>query len=231
MNTKLRILFAALLFALVACGPITEQPQIPPEQPEQPVIEPTEPPVQQPAGSQNLFEGWPPEYQNIALPSELIGVLDRGGSVIFPPPDITPLVQELEAFAASIGFDLAPYDLGRSVSFTSDQGYSYIAAPVKSEFFNNNFQKEYSNGVLTGLLFDQNGAYSEVPDLYEVRFFDDQAVLHSPSGKDIVLTVNDKQFFWINQEIYKEIPVTFFIKGSCYLCWSLDSRCGCLICR
>lgn len=231
MNAKLRILFVIILFTLVACGPITAQPQIPQEQPQQPVFESTEPPVEQPATSQDFFEGWPPEYQNIALPSELIGVLNRGGSIVFPPADITPLVQELESFAASIGFDLGPYDVGRSVSFTSDQGYSYIAAPVKSEFFNNNFQNEYSNGVLTGLLYDQKGAYLDAPDLYEVLFFDDRVVLNSPSGKEAVLTVNDKQFFWTNQEVYKEIPVTFFIKGSCYLCWSLDSRCGCLVCR
>lgn len=190
----------------------------------------TEPPIEPPATQQTHFEGSPPEYQEITLPQEIIAVLEAGGSVVPLPVDLFPLTEELTAFAASVSFDLAPYDPGRLVAFTSDEGYTYIAAPIQAEFFRNNFEENFEQGELVGTVYDQEGAFGGRPDNYEVWFFDDSVTLRS-TQEEVLLTTEAGQFFWTQQEIYKDIPLAIFIKASCYLCWSLDSRSGCLICK
>ena len=229
MNTSFRFLVVLILFTLVACGPTAAQTQNP--QVTEQGTEQTEAPTQLSDTPKNYFEGFPPDFQNITLPQEMIDELDRGGSVVPPPADPSPYIQELQTFADSISYDLGPYDLGKTVAYTTENGNSYIAVPLNTDYFKSYFKGDFANGELAGLIYDQKGAYAQSVELYEVRFFDDKAVLKSPLGTEVVLPMESKEFFWTNQDPYKEIPVAFFIKGSCYLCWSLDGRCGCLICR
>jgi hypothetical protein len=239
MITKFQLLSVLLIFSLAACAPaatepvttepvLTEAPVEPQtEQPEEPATEaPTEPSEEE----TNYFVGFPPEYQDITLPPQIIAVLQEGGSVVPLPDPSIPFADELSSFATSVSADITPYDLGRVVAFTSDQEYTYVAVPISSEYFAGNFDNSFEDGEPVGFLYDQNGAYGNAPEVYEVWFFDDSAILLSSQREEVILTTENEEFFWTQQEIFKEIPVAVFVEGSCYLCWSLDSRSGCLIC-
>jgi len=217
MSRRFCFLLIVGVFILAACGPGTAPVPV------------TSEPVKTEATPQppNYFKDFPPEYQSIQLPPDITKVLDEGGNIVPLPGDKASLTKQLESAAGDVS--LEPYDLDRVVSFTSSEGYSYIAVPVSPAYYKDNFKDDVIAGELVGLIYDQNGGYFETPDLYQVTFFDDKAVL---SGhEEISLSQDEGKFSWTSQDTASDIPLTVFVKGSCYLCWSLDGRCGCLFCK
>jgi hypothetical protein len=220
MFPKSRYLLIVILFVLAACVPAaTSAPSS-----ESPVtqVPVTQPPTKLPVMSTKYFEGFPPEYQDMTLPQEIIDILDKGGSIVPLPVDPSPFQENLKESAQSFGYDLTTYDVDRVIAFTSDQDYAYIAAPTLPEF-----AKDESVGVI----YDVNGAYNGISAFYEVRFLDDKAVLRNAEGLEISFSKDSGEFFLSQTNYSSSTPLMVFVKNGCWVCGCIFGRCGCLICK
>lgn len=219
MFPKYRCALIVIIFILGACDSTTTS-----SPPAEPTLTETFPETELPT---DYFEGFPPEYQEMMLPEGVIEILKQGGYVVPLPQDPTTLQQELEAAAQSFNYDLSIYDLNRIVRFPSAQegDFTYLSVPTKPEFIQGDLD-------LVGLIYDLKGAYLDdgKPKIYEVRFYDDRAVLRDPQEMEISLYKDKAEYFAEQMEPPVEIPLVVFVKNGCWLCgWA--SRCGCLICR
>jgi hypothetical protein len=113
--------------------------------------------------------------------------------------------------------------LNKAVDFTSENGYSYISVPTYE-----NYAKE---SECTGLIFDKNGAYNGNVSIYEVRFYEDRAVLRDPNGYEVTLYKENGEFLTSPELSPSETPLVVFIHNGCWLCGCLLGKCGCIFCK
>lgn len=184
------------------------------------------------------FHDLPAEYQRIQLPGTITDLLAAGGEVI--PLPVNGLLVKIEADLAKAlkdgGFDTTLFSLNRAAVYPKQSSNvspelfkpDMVIAPVMQKY-----QKaDFKNGLLVGVLWDINGLLQGGNKTYEVFFFEDRAELRDSSGK-ILFTrkVDEKSFVYAQQGVTEPVEtLAFFVKGSCWGCWSIDDRCGCLIC-
>lgn len=179
----------------------------------------------------SYFEGFPEEYHTIQLPQPIIEILNTDGFVVPLPVDTGPLQEQL--ISAAQGFDLSKFDFERIVHFPPDPANEHIAVPVRESYYADIFagKENFGQGVLVGLMYDRNGSFSGIPDAYEIWAYDNYVALVGLRVKAVLLYNVYGQYHWRAQDTTSNLPLVVFIKNGCWLCWRVDSRCGCLVCR
>jgi hypothetical protein len=176
----------------------------------------------------------PPEYKEIQLPPQIIEILQEGGLLLPLPREPGPLQGQLKSVAG--GYDLSRFDLNRTVNISPAldyEEYDYIAVPTSPEFYKEKFSaSDFGKGVLAGLVYDKKGAYSGNPDVYEIWVYEDHVYLSGLRYKSaILLQQSTNEYFWTPQDSSSNLPLSVFVKNGCWLCWRIDKRCGCVICK
>ena len=167
------------------------------------------------------FIGFPVEYQVIKLPSQIIDKLNHDGSIVPLPKDIDPLIKDIDDHKGA--FDLTQFDLKHVISFTLNLEHNFIAAPASRDGITNTVHPDW--GTLAALVYDKKTA-----DMYTIWFTDEKAFIVDQAGRiKRTMEGNDSYFFDIQDPPVKT-PLILYIKNGCWLCWSLDGRCGCLVC-
>lgn len=180
------------------------------------------------------FPNFPEEYRRIQFPQHILDVLRAGGFVVPLPQDKEALQRELLAFAYRP--DLSRFDLNRIVNFAFASSNQYIAVPITPEYFKAHFGngEDFTRGALVALVLDKNGGYNRFtrnPAVYEIWAYENYVSLTDVvTGKAIILEASRDEYYWRTQDVSSDLPLTVFVKGSCYLCWQIDQRCGCLVC-
>jgi hypothetical protein len=218
---------AVLLIGLGACtsaGSHTGAPTKPPGPTPRPAVKATDD-LSHLSVQMVYFNSFPKTFESVLIPTDLVAKLDAGTAsvVALPKPDLREtLIKDIQASANTSKVDLANVNF-TAVAFFPDRGYSAVPIMRLPEKFN------FDEGVKVGLVNDPQGRFTKNPGVFTVMFYRDQATLLDGNGRKMDTFAGD-HFKWINQEKPVEEPVAFFIKGSCWLCWSLDGRCGCLFC-
>ncbi len=176
----------------------------------------------------------PSEYKEIQLPPQIIEILQEGGLLLPLPREPGPLQGQLKSVAS--GYNLSRFDLNRVVNISPQldyEEYDYIAVPTSPEFYKEKFAaSDFSKGVLAGLVYDKKGAYSGNPDVYEIWVYEDHVYLSGLRYKSaILLQQSTNEYFWTPQDSSSNLPLSVFVKNGCWLCWRIDKRCGCVICK
>jgi len=177
------------------------------------------------------FQSFPEVYQAVEPPVYLLDKMSVGEADVipFPPVEQQPILadQVLQLQVNPTKYDISTFKIERTVTYTTD--YTYVAIPIAYEPDYN-----FSAGVMVGLLEDMNGAYAGYPGSFEVWFFEDSISLYDSNGNVVYSATAGEpgsNFFWQPQDTYIAEPLPFFVKNGCWLCWSLDGRCGCLVCN
>ncbi len=148
---------------------------------------------------------------------------------------IAPTLQgQLKSVAG--GYDLSRFDLSRTVNISPGldyEGFDYIAVPTSPEFYKEKFSaSDFGKGVLAGLVYDKKGAYSGNPDVYEIWVYEDHVYLSGLRFKSaILLQQSSNEYLWTPQDSSSNLPLSVFVKNGCWLCWRIDKRCGCVVCK
>lgn len=222
----LKLLLASLVGVLifVGCGPVPTETQAPPDI----AVEIEDGPVMQLVD----FQQFPLEYQSATTPIYLAEKISVGEASIVALPSTQEqpsLAQEVfQMQLDSAKFDLSNFSVEHTVTFSTAE-YSYVAVPIAFEPV-----YDFSAGVMAGLLEDIGGGYTGTTGSYEVWFFEEGVGLHDSNGTQVYFASAGEQgtdFFWEPQVTYVAEPLAYFVENGCWLCWSLDGRCGCLICK
>jgi len=177
---------------------------------------------------------FPSEYKEILLPPQIIEILHGGGLLLPLPREPGPLQGQLKSVAG--GYDLSRFDLSRTVNISPGldyEGFDYIAVPTSPEFYKEKFSaSDFGKGVLAGLVYDKKGAYSGNPDVYEIWVYEDHVYLSGLRFKSaILLQQSSNEYLWTPQDSSSNLPLSVFVKNGCWLCWRIDKRCGCVVCK
>lgn len=176
------------------------------------------------------FINFPDEYKTIQLPVQMTSLLDQGG-VVVPLPNNTGSLQEKITSVAG-GVDLSRLDFSRAATFPTSSSDEYIAVPISKEYYQEVISKTNpSQGMFVGVIYDKYGSMAGIPDLYQVWTYDNYTSLVGTKVKAIILETKNAEYVWQPQSTSTDLPLAFFIQGSCHFCWKVDGRCGCLICR
>jgi len=187
-------------------------------------------PITPPTGKPDPFINFPDEYKPIQLPVQMTSILDQGGVVVALPSNTGALQEKITAVARDI--DLSRLDFSRAVTFPTSSSDEYIAVPISKEYYQEELSKTNpSQGMFVGVIYDKYGSMAGIPDLYQVWTYDTYTSLVGTKVKAIILETKNAEYVWQPQPTSSDLPLAFFIQGSCYFCWKVDGRCGCLICR
>jgi hypothetical protein len=173
----------------------------------------------------NPFDGWPDEYQVIQLPAELQAMTLVGKASVVPlPTDKSTYTDQIYSVVQDEGY-LGPFDFERLAGFEDQSTFAAVPARFVPEF-----PDFIEQGVLVGLVYDQNAFYgTNRQAVYEVYFFDMKAEVRDRNGNVVSTLVNGRNYFWAESGSNPE-ALTFFVKNGCWLCWNAGGRTGCLIC-
>lgn len=171
-------------------------------------------------------------YQVAKPPVYLVEKMALEEAAVVPPPPVEnqPVLadQIIQMQVNPAKFDLSMFRFDRTVTFTTN--YTYIAVPIAYEPV-----YDFSAGVMAGLIGDVNGAYIGSPNSFEVWFYENRVSLYDSNGNEVYVAYAGEPgstFFWEQQpDIYVAEPLPYFVRNGCWLCWSLDGRCGCLVCK
>src|SRR5262249_54308788 len=134
------------------------------------------------------------------------------------------------------GFNTTPFSFNRVAVYPEqaataqpDQSIPEILiVPVSAKYQT----ADFTDGLLVGALWDVTGHMGTANTAYEVFFFNDRAELRDASGKTLIMrTISGGNFVQSQQDLTDTVEtLAFFVQGSCWGCWNIDGRCGCLIC-
>jgi hypothetical protein len=181
------------------------------------------------------FANFPEEYRSIQLPQQILDIIKAGGFVVPLPSNAGVLQREL--LGLQYRPDLSRFDLNRIVNFSFETGNQYIAVPITAEYYKSHFgsTQDFTKGALVGLIYDKSGTYNiytHAAAVYEIWAYENYVSLTDiVTGKAIILEAGRGEYYWRTQDVSSDLPLAVFVKGSCHLCWRIDQRCGCLICR
>jgi len=181
------------------------------------------------------FANFPQEYRSIQLPQQILDIIKAGGFVVPLPSNVDILQRELLNLLYRP--DLSRFDLNRIVNFSFETANQYIAVPISAEYYKSHFgvTENFTKGALVGLVYDKNGSYNVFthnPAVYEIWAYENYVSLTDiVTGKAIILETSRGEYYWRTQDASSDLPLAVFVKGSCHLCWRIDQRCGCLVCR
>jgi hypothetical protein len=169
-----------------------------------------------------LMAIYPNIYQSIQLPTTISSKVVKGDlKLVTLPKNTQPIIADLNAAAVQYK-NFNSYNLERVATFTS-QAQIY-AVPIKA------MEKyDFKSGVRAGLIYDKTGKLAG-SGVYEVWLYDEKATLVDFNGKVIYTWKLGEGLYYQPQEKQPNEPLVFFIEGSCWFCWSVGGRCGCLVC-
>lgn len=184
--------------------------------------------------TKDYFAAFPDEFKVIQLPEKTTNILDQGGLLLLPPRE--PAVFQKQLLSVANNYHLSRFDLNRVVNISPQldyEEYDYVAVPTSPEFYKEKFgANDFSKGVLAGLIYDKDGAYSGLADVYEIWVYEDHVYLSGLKYKSAILLQETKnEYFWVPQAESSSLPLLVFVKNGCWLCWRIDKRCGCVICK
>jgi len=230
MKSKLSLLILLGLFTLISCTTDLEPTEEP--SPTSTVFNVPIEPIEIQTAYFADFDQFPTIYQYIQPPTYLAEKIDLQDAQIvgLPSTEEQPVLAEqvFQAQVDPIKYDPSLFSVERTVAYATVD-YAYVAVPVAYEPDYN-----FSEGVMAGLLGDANGGYTGIPGSYEVWFFEEGVSLRDSSGEEVFYAIAGdpgSDFYWDFQETYIAEPIPYFIENGCWLCWSLDGRSGCLICK
>lgn len=211
-------IFLILAVVLAACTGATPGAETPPEP------SPTETPPE-PATKESEPQQAVTGPEGVTLPDEI-----AGGTIIpWPEPSVREAIgADFREAMLNTGFGeevAASFDFMQVATYPSPDAFEAVTAPIVADYDS----ADFTGGFTVGVFWDVPGrlGYGEKM-VFPVTFFEDgHAELTDVEGKALVtrdlLFAGQDPSFGIESR-------TFFVEGSCWGCWTLDSRCGCLIC-
>ncbi len=214
-------LIVLCLAFLVGCTTVTPTNQVvlikPTDTPVKPIFSPAL------ALSPTYLKIYPVQYQEIQLPQLMVDKLDAGtAKMVALPTD--PQVEAVSIQQASVRIkNLNAYNFNAVATFSKENAYSAVPEIAKDKY-------DFVNGEMVGLFYDKSGAYG-TPGVYQILMNDKGADMLNSDGKVVMTWTLDRDMYYKVQDPPVKEPLVVFIENGCWLCWSIDGRSGCLICR